>query len=64
MAEATKVYRLDESQLEAVRRKASGTISINSETTPLQAGFSLGVQHVLNVLREGFVASVPTPPRD
>lgn len=64
MAEATQLYRLDESQLEAVRRQAGGSISINSNTTPLQAGFALGVQHVLNTLREGFVVSVPTPKRD
>lgn len=30
-------------------------IAVNNDTSPLQAGFQLGVQHVLQKLREGFV---------
>lgn len=61
--EAKTIHRLSPDQLDAVRRAVAGTISINSNTTPLQAGFQLGVQHVLNALRDGFVTAVPTPDR-
>lgn len=57
------IHRLDPKQLAAVRQAVAGKISINANTTPLQAGFQLGVQSVLNVLQEGFTVSVPTPPR-
>ena len=30
-------------------------IAVNNETSPMQAGFQLGVQTVLKMLREGFV---------
>lgn len=63
MAEATVIYRLSPEQLDAVRRKAAG-ISINSNTTPLQAGFQLGVHHVLDILREGFTVAGSTPRRE
>ncbi len=63
--DAKVVHRLSPDQLDAVRRQAAGNISINMNTTPLQAGFQLGVQHVLNVLRDGFTtATNPTPPRE
>lgn len=30
--------------------------SVNSNTTDVQAGFMLGIQHVLKLLREGYVS--------
>jgi hypothetical protein len=32
-------------------------ISVNDETSPLSAGYMLGVQHVINELRKGVVVS-------
>lgn len=32
-----------------------GAIVVTRETTDVQAGFQLGVQHVLRLLREGYV---------
>lgn len=57
----TTLHRLSPDQLDAVRRAVGGAIAINQNTTPLQAGFQLGVQHVLNVLQSGFkVENTPT----
>lgn len=30
-------------------------IAVNNDTSPMQAGFQLGVQYVLKMLREGYV---------
>lgn len=62
--EVKVIHRLDPKQLAAVRHAVAGKVSINSNTTPLQAGFQLGVQSVLNTLQEGFTVAVQTPPRD
>ena len=35
--------------------KQCPVIAVNNDTQQLQAGFQLGVQHVLQKLREGFV---------
>lgn len=60
----TEVNTLSQAQYDAVRRQVLGKISINSNTTPLEAGFQLGVQSVLNVLREGFTRTGQTPERE
>lgn len=63
--EVKKVYRLDPDMLAAVRHKAQGgAIAINHNTTPIQAGFQLGVQHVLNILQEGFTVAGSAPTRE
>lgn len=48
------VIRLQADAYAQLSRQCS-TIAVNNETSPLQAGFQLGVQHVLQKLREGFV---------
>lgn len=40
---------------EVSKAVSSGTINVHVGTTPIQAGYMLGVQAVLNVLRDGFV---------
>ena len=37
-------------------RVVNAQCCVSSETTPLQAGYSLGVQAVLKLLRDGFVS--------
>ena len=65
MSSETKViHRLSPDQLSAVRKAVAGVITINGNTTPIQAGFQLGVQHVLNTLQEGFTTSHQTPARE
>lgn len=65
MSNETKVIqRLSPEALAAVRHRVAGVITINANTTPLQAGFQLGVQHVLNTLQEGFTTSHQTPTRE
>lgn len=41
-------------QLAAVRQRSGLTLSVNSNTTPLEAGMQLGMARVLNILQEGF----------
>lgn len=48
------VVRLDEAILADLRRKAGVTAVVTNQTTEHMAGYQLGVQHVLNVLAEGF----------
>jgi len=44
-------------QYRAIERKVAGNDAlVSSTTTDVQAGFQLGVQHVLAVLRNGFVS--------
>lgn len=48
--------RLTDTQMAALRKKLgplAGTI-VNGGTTPHEAGFKLGIQTVLEVLREGW----------
>lgn len=53
------VTRLHPEELKKLRTKLGGEYAcrVASETTPLQAGFLLGVQHVLNLLSEGFTTA-------
>ena len=46
--------RLTDAQYEAFEKKAHAVTIVNSTTTELQAGYQLGVQHALKVLREGW----------
>jgi hypothetical protein len=46
------LYRLNQESLAALRK--GNRVGVNSNTTELQAGFLLGVQHILQVLEEGF----------
>lgn len=62
MPTETILHRLDPSALAVIKKQCAAGITINSNTTPLQAGFQLGVQHVINVLQEGFTTA-RTPPK-
>lgn len=55
------VVRLSPDQLMEVRRKVGGQAStfVSQNTTDIQAGFMLGVNHVLNILQEGFTIETP-----
>lgn len=60
MAEETKIkflelQRLAPRHIDMIRQRAGGAISLNENTTAHQAGYMLGVQKVLEILREGFV---------
>lgn len=59
-----KIYTLDQKQLDAVRKKAGLTHSVNSNTTPLEAGVQIGMARVIQILQEGFtVETAQTPHR-
>lgn len=62
MAEERTIYRLDQEQLSAVQRKAGLSLSVNSNTTPLEAGVQIGMARVLDILREGFTVSGSVTP--
>lgn len=51
------LYRLDPQALAAVRKKAGLILSVNSNTTPLEAGVQIGMARVLDILQEGFTIS-------
>ena len=46
--------RMRANTIEALEAKVSNTL-VTDETTPLQAGYRLGIAHVLALLRKGFV---------
>jgi histidinol dehydrogenase len=48
------VTRLDPETFAALVR-ALPSIAVGGQTTELQAGYQLGIQHVLNLLRDGYV---------
>lgn len=48
------VVRLESSQLQAFIAKCGGTTHVDSSQTELQVAWQLGVQHAVNVLRQGF----------
>ena len=55
---AKEVQRLTEAVFNDFVRKLRGsTIAVTDETSPMSAGFQLGVQHVLTELRKGVVLS-------
>lgn len=60
MSEKT-IYTLDQNQLAAVRKKAGLALSVNSNTTPLEAGMQLGMARVLQILQEGFTVENKNP---
>ncbi|AMM44682.1 hypothetical protein [Xanthomonas phage f20-Xaj] len=64
MAEDAKVkvlMTLHPNQLAAVRRLSGLSLSVNSNTTPLEAGMQLGMARVLNILQEGFTVDSSVP---
>lgn len=61
MSETKIIYRLDPKQLAAVQRQAGSVLSVNSNTTPLEAGVQLGMARVLRILQEGFTVESRNP---
>ena len=64
MAEDAKVkvlMTLHPNQLAAVRKLSGLSLSVNSNTTPLEAGMQLGMARVLNILQEGFTLDSSVP---
>jgi len=54
---ATRVTILSQDAYRALERKVINPAAVvDSSTTDVQAGFMLGVQHVLSVLRTGFMS--------
>lgn len=52
------VHRLSPELYAAVRKKAGLALSINSNTTPLEAGMQIGMARVLDILREEFTLEI------
>lgn len=55
------IHRLSPDQLREVRKRAGLALSVNSNTTPLEAGVQLGMARVLDILREGFTVEHSNP---
>lgn len=53
-----KVVRLSQDEYLALHKKCRKPI-VTENTTELDAGFLLGIQHVLEMLREGWVYEEP-----
>lgn len=61
MSDTKTIYRLDPRQLAAVQRLAGSILTVNSNTTPLEAGLQIGMARVLRILQEGFTVESSTP---
>lgn len=55
------IHRLSPEQLREVWKRAGLALSVNSNTTPLEAGVQLGMARVLDILREGFTIEHSNP---
>lgn len=55
MEEVKEVVRLDPVQYSKLEQQLPGPV-VGKETTELQVAYSLGVQAVLKLLREGYVS--------
>ena len=47
-------YRLQKETYQQLENKLLSDVLVNDKTTDLQAGYMLGIQKVLKVLRDGF----------
>lgn len=52
-----QLARLDQAEFDQLQRKLP-SLAVTTATTPTQAAYQLGVAHVLQVLREGWVIGV------
>lgn len=50
-----RVMVLTQQQYKVLEQKALSGMAVREDTTPIQAGMQLGVEHVLRILRTGFV---------
>ena len=55
MTEPTKIYQFAPSTMASLEKQCPAP-GVNHNTTPQEAGFLLGIQFVLNLLRKGFYA--------
>lgn len=53
--EVAQVIRLNQEMYNALEREVNPFPMVTQHTTDIQAGFQLGIQRVLAVLRSGFV---------
>jgi hypothetical protein len=53
------IVRLEPAVFADLRKKVGANCIVTQLTTDHQAGFQLGINHVLNVLQEGYVTSRP-----
>ena len=60
-AQVKVLMTLHPNQLAAVRKLSGLSLSVNSNTTPLEAGMQLGMARVLNILQEGFTLDSSVP---
>lgn len=58
MASVESKIRLSKDELQALQRKLPRP-AVTDQTTDLQAGYLLGIQHVIEVLRDGWVVGEP-----
>jgi hypothetical protein len=55
VAEVRNLNRLTQAQYDELEKQARAVTVVNQTTTDLQAGYQLGMQHVLKVVRDGWV---------
>lgn len=53
--EAVTVTRLTPEVYAQLERSVAGHTAVRSSTTSLEAGFQLGIAHVMKIIREGIV---------
>ena len=63
MSNVTELHRLRPSDLARIAKLAGGDAvnTVSATTTELQAGYQLGINRVLDILRKGFTIEAPTP---
>ncbi|WCA46283.1 hypothetical protein [Caulobacter phage ERS] len=49
------VIRLERSAYDELEKQVNSNTLVSGSTTEIEAGFKLGVHHVLSILRKGFV---------
>lgn len=62
MSNVTELHRLRPSDLARIAQLAGGDAinTVSATTTELQAGYQLGINRVLDILRKGFTIETPT----
>ncbi|WCD56063.1 hypothetical protein [Caulobacter phage BL198] len=49
------VIRLEKQQYDKLEQQVNSNTLVSGTTTEIEAGFKLGVHHVLSILRKGYV---------
>lgn len=55
----TMQMRLDPQAYQALERMVLSDVPVTSQTTEIMAGYMLGIQKVLKILRDGYVVETP-----